>query len=127
MRSMPKWLIRTFTTDAGGKPVDDWIRSLDASARAEVALTIDLLKEHCVALGLPFARYIDDGIWELRARDEAGIYRVVYFHWKGRTFGLLHAFTKATRAMPAKELALARSRRNTWIGRTKGKGFRDHG
>ncbi|MBI5949843.1 MAG: type II toxin-antitoxin system RelE/ParE family toxin [Chloroflexi bacterium] len=119
---MAKWLIRTFTTDAGGKPVDDWIRSLDASARAEVIWTVDLLKRHGTALTMPFVRHLGDGIWELRASDQDGIYRVVYFHWKGRTFGLLHGFTKKTRATPRQDLDLAKSRRAAWLNRTAKRG-----
>jgi phage-related protein len=122
-----KWLIRTFTTDAGGKPVDDWIKSLDPSARAEVILTIDLLKEHGAALTVPFARHLDDGVWELRARDKDGIYRVLYFHWKGRTFGLLHGFTKKTQNTPKKELELAKGRRSLWLSRTTKRGRTGNG
>ncbi len=124
---MAGWLIRTFTTEAGGKPVDDWIRSLEPPARAEVALTIDLLKEHGISLGMPFARPMGEGIWELRARDSSGIYRVLYFHWKGRTFGLLHGFSKTTRTAPKKELELARTRRTIWLGRATTRGSKQNG
>ena len=124
---MAKWLIRTFTTDAGGKPVDDWAKSLDPAARAEVSLSIDLLKRHGTALTMPFVRHLGDGIWELRARDQDGIYRIVYFHWKGRTFGLLHGFTKTTQATPKRELDLAKARRATWLSRTSLKGRKRDG
>jgi phage-related protein len=73
---------------------------------------------------MPFARYLDDEIWELRVRDRDGIYRVLYFHWKGRTFGLLHGFSKQTQKTPVRELTLAKQRRALWLGRgrpTKGR------
>ncbi|MEX0782882.1 MAG: type II toxin-antitoxin system RelE/ParE family toxin [Dehalococcoidia bacterium] len=124
---MPKWLVRTFTTDAGGKPVDEWIRSLELSARAEVALAIDLLKQHGTALTMPFVRHLGDGLWELRVRDASGIYRVVYFHWKGRTFGLLHGFSKKTRSTPKRDFELARTRRTRWLARASRKGRRPNG
>jgi phage-related protein len=117
-----KWLIRTFTTESGGKPVDEWLRSLDPGARAEVAWTVDLLKRHGVELAMPYVRHLGGGIWELRIRDAAGVYRVLYFHWKGRTFGLLHAFTKKTRATPRHELELAKARRALWLSRPAPKG-----
>jgi phage-related protein len=50
-----------------------------------------------------------------------GIYRVLYFHWKGRTFGLLHGFSKKTRATSRRELDLARTRRDTWLRRSESK------
>lgn len=90
-------------------------------------LTVDLLKEHGTALTLPFVRHLGDSIWELRARDQDGIYRVVYFRWKGRTFGLLHGFTKKTRTTPTKDLEIARARRATWISRTTKKGRKNNG
>lgn len=68
---------------------------------------------------MPFARHLGDGLWELRVRDSAGIYRVVYFHWKGRTFGLLHGFSKKTQATPQRDLETAKTRRGNWLERTR--------
>jgi phage-related protein len=111
------WLARTFTTDAGGKPVEEWIESLDLDARSEVLILIDLLEERGTALREPFAKHVEDGIWELRAKGPDGIYRVLYFHWFGHTFGLLHGFTKKTRTTPRAEITIARQRRATWQAR----------
>ena len=46
-----------------------------------------------------------------------GIYRVLYFHWFGHTFGLLHGFTKKTQAAPRGELQTAKRRRDIWLSR----------
>ena len=111
------WLARTFTTDSGGKPVEEWIASLEPRARAEVLILIDLLGERGTGLQEQFAKHLEDGIWELRAKGPDGIYRVLYFHWFGHTFGLLHGFTKRTQKTPRRELELARRRRNVWLSR----------
>ena len=111
------WLARTFTTDAGGKPVEEWIASLQPHARAEVLILIELLEEHGTELREPFAKYLGNTLWELRARGPDGVYRVLYFHWFGHTFGLLHGFTKKTRTTPRGELAVATRRRDTWLAR----------
>jgi phage-related protein len=111
------WLVRTFTSDTGAKPVEDWIRTLDASARAEVLILIELLEARGTDLREPFTKHLEDGIWELRGRGPDGIYRVLYFHWFGHTFGLLHGFTKKTRATPRQELTTAMRRRATWLAR----------
>ena len=116
---MARWLIRTYTSDTGAKPVESWIRSLAAESRAEVLTVVDLLERHGVELEMPYTRHLGDGLWELRVRDRSGIYRVIYFHWKGRTFGLLHGFSKKTQTTPKGELDLARSRRATWLERTR--------
>ncbi|MCY3645575.1 MAG: type II toxin-antitoxin system RelE/ParE family toxin [Chloroflexi bacterium] len=105
--------MRTFTSETGQKPVNDWLRSLEPEARAVVINTIDLLEEHGAGLGMPPARSLGDGLWELRARDQSGIYRVIYFHWFRRTFGLLHGFTKKTQQTPQREIETARKRQAT--------------
>ncbi|MYA52964.1 MAG: type II toxin-antitoxin system RelE/ParE family toxin [Dehalococcoidia bacterium] len=100
--------------------MDDWMRSLDPEARAAVVNVVDLLEEHGAALALPHARPLGEGLWELRARSPGGIQRVIYFHWFGRTFGLLHGFTKKTRQTPRTEIDTARRRQATWLARERG-------
>lgn len=111
------WLIRTFTSDTGAKPVEEWIKSLDPSAQFEVDVLLRRLRVEGVGLGMPQVRHIEEGIWELRIHDPAGRYRVLYFHWKGRTFGILHGFTKQTPTTPRSELNIAKSRRALWLKR----------
>ena len=111
------WAVRTFTSDTGRKPVDEWLRSLGPEARAVMIGTIDLLEEHGRGLEMPHARSLGDGLWELRARDRAGIYRVIYFHWFRRTFGLLHGFTKKSQRTPQSEIETAKKRQATWLAR----------
>ena len=80
-------------------------------------ILVELLETHGTNLREPFVRHIEDGIWELRARAPDGIYRVLYFHWFGHTFGLLHGFTKKTQRTPRTEIDIARRRRATWLAR----------
>lgn len=122
---MPRWIVQTFTSETGRKPVEEWVRSLDPGARASVLVAVRQLRMLGVELDMPAARPLADGIWELRVRDSDGIYHVLYFHWRGRTFGPLHGFTKKTRATPKDDLALARRRRDTWLGRKPGKDNQD--
>lgn len=116
---MSNWNIRTFTETARDKrkPVDDWLLSLPPTAQARVIWTIDLLEEHGTDLTMPHARHLEDGIWELRAQKGNDIWRVIYFHWRGRTFGLLHGFTKKTRKTSAADIATAKERRAAWLAR----------
>ena len=111
------WLARTFTTDAGGKPVEEWIESLGPDARAEVFILVDLLERYGTSLREPFAKHLEGRLWELRARGSDGIYRVLYFHWFGHTFGLLHGFTKKTQKTPRAEIDTAKRRQATWLAR----------
>ena len=113
-----RWNIRSFTTDTGRKPVLEWIASLDEGAQAAVKESVLLLREYGVTLDMPHSRHLGQGLWELRARDSSGIYRVIYFHWRGRTLCLLHGFTKKTQRTPPADISLARQRMDTWLRRS---------
>lgn len=53
---------------------------------------------------------IGKGVEELRIRDEAGAYRVIYTARLPEAVYVLHAFQKKTRATAKRDLELARSR-----------------
>lgn len=116
---MRAWNIRTFTASGSRKPVEEWIRGLQPRAQAEVILTVELLEEYGPGLSMPHARHLEDGIWELRARVGRNVFRILYFHWKSRTFGLLHGFTKKTERTPRAEIEIARERRAAWHARAE--------
>ena len=65
---MAKVNIRTFTTDSGGKPVEDWIRSLSYEEQAEAILVVELLETHGHDLAMPHSRYLEAGLWEVGTR-----------------------------------------------------------
>ena len=54
----------------GRRPVEEFIDGLPAKMRAKVFGRLELLEEHGPALGMPFSRHLDDGIFE--AEDRAG-------------------------------------------------------
>ena len=118
---MARGNIRTFTTDAGGKPVEDWIRSLGPEERAEAILMVELLEVHGNDLAMPHARYIEAGVWELRAQVRRVQLRIPYSHWKGQTFGLLHGFAKRTVTTPRGDVRVALDRRAVWLAREQGR------
>lgn len=76
---MEKWRIIFYDTPAGNYPVKDFIRGLSAEKKAATIDAIDLLEEFGINLGMPHARPLSDGIWELRARASDGLTRVLYF------------------------------------------------
>jgi len=119
---VPKWNIRTFTGEGRTKPVDRWLQSLPPRAAARVIWTIDLLEEHGTDLTMPYARHLQDGIWELRAQLGTDIWRVLYFHWRARTFGLLHGLTKKTQRTARIDINTAVERRAIWLARAERRG-----
>jgi phage-related protein len=61
-------------------------------------------------LGMPHARAIGGGLFELRMRAAEGIGRVFYCTLIGRRIVFLHQFVKKTDKTPPKELKIARQR-----------------
>ena len=72
----------------------------------------DILIEHIVVsdLGMPHARALGKGLFEVRAKAEEGIGRVFYCTLVGEHMVMLHTFAKKTQTTPDKELRIARRR-----------------
>ena len=60
-------------------------------------------------IGMPLARKMDNGLWELRSSLSRGIARTFFTIYSGDIV-LLHGFVKKSQKTPANELALARRR-----------------
>jgi phage-related protein len=95
---------------SGKEPVRDWLRSLDRSAKQAIGEDIKTLQLGW-PLGMPLARKIEPGLWELRTIIVEGTVRI-FFTIIGRHVVLLHGFSKKTRKTPAAQLELARKRLN---------------
>jgi phage-related protein len=111
--------IRTATTEAGEKPVERWIRRLDADARAEVIGAVDLLEQQGPNLEAPHAHALEEDLYELRARLGGAIHRILYMPWQAKTFVLLHGFTKRSSYLARQDLETAKERRAVWFAREK--------
>jgi len=98
-------------------PVAEFIESLDAKSRAKVARTLDLLEEFGTDLGMPYAKYLQKQLWELRVQHGRNRYRIIYLLTSGSSFVLLHAFTKKTEAVPRNHLDTADARRDDYLSR----------
>ncbi len=53
---------------------------------------------------------VGPGVREVRVRDEAGAFRVIYLATRPEAVHVLHAFQKKTQAMAKRDLDLARAR-----------------
>jgi phage-related protein len=60
-------------------------------------------------VGMPLARKLEEGLWELRSRISAGIARTFFTIFKNEIV-LLHGFVKKSQKTPANELAIAKRR-----------------
>ena len=113
------WSIEYYQSEAGRSPVAEFIDSLEASARARIARTLDLLEEFGVELGMPYAKHLEKQLWELRVRQARNRYRIIYFLASGQTFVLLHGLTKKTGPVPRSDLETAERRRDDYLSRRR--------
>lgn len=111
------WTIEYYELKSGRCPVEEFIDSLDAKSRAAVARTLDLLEKFGIALRMSFARHLEKQLWELRIRHGRNRYRIIYFLASGRTFILLHGFTKKTGPVPRADMEIAEHRRDDYLSR----------
>jgi len=111
------WGIEYYESESGKRPIEEFIDSLDTKSRARVARTIDLLEKFGIELGLPYAKYLEKQLWELRVRHGRNRYRIIYFLAADKTFVLLHGFTKKTGQVSRKEIEAADRRRNDYISK----------
>lgn len=93
--------------------IEGFILSLSSKEQAKVAWLIDLLEKTGTNLREPYAKYLKNGIWELRPTKQI---RILYFLNKN-TFIILHAFKKKTRKTLKNEITLVEKRKKEYLER----------
>ncbi|MCL2177332.1 MAG: type II toxin-antitoxin system RelE/ParE family toxin [Firmicutes bacterium] len=101
------WIVDYYETESGSAPAEEYIKTLDAKTRAKVHRQIGLLQSVGKELRMPYSRYMEDGILELRISTGNEI-RIFYFFTANKKIILTNGFTKKTQKTPAKELDKAK-------------------
>lgn len=94
---MPLTEVIFYQDDSGRAPVVEWLRELrrlDRKGYAKCVPRIRRLAELGHELRRPEADYLQDGIYELRARRGRVNYRILYFFRDQDSAVLAHALTK---------------------------------
>ena len=117
---MENFIIDSFELDNGNYPVKDYLNSLDTKMRAKILWTINLLETNGNMLGMPYSEFLQDGIFELRAKQGSDISRVLYFFCIGKKIILTHGFDKKTNKVPQSEIDTAKKYRDIYLRRQKG-------
>jgi len=106
-----EWQIDYYTTKDGDAPVKDWLdNEISINAKANVFRVFMLLKTRGLSVGLPHIRPLENKLFEVRAKDKDGIYRVIYFAHTGKRFIMLHGFTKKTEKTPRADIEISLKR-----------------
>lgn len=113
---MTRYKVGYYRTSRGTEPVRDFVEQQDKATRSKVARFTKLLKAYGPNLGMPYARYLKNGLYELRIRgqNEVRIFYIILI--QEDTIMFLHAFKKRAQKLPEKELETARSRQKELTG-----------
>ena len=106
-----------YDLEDGTKPAENFIAELPLKMRAKIARTISMLKINGSRLREPYSKYLDDGIFEIRAQVGSDISRVLYFFMVGRKAILTHGFIKKTQKTPPIEIVRAKKYREDYLSR----------
>jgi len=105
-----EWTVEFYKTGDNQSPIEEWLDSVPKTARAKIIRNLSLLEELGLTIREPYVKSLGDKLYEIRAKDTNGIYRVIYFAYTGKRFVMLHGFTKKTQKTPSKDLKIAKKR-----------------
>ncbi|MCL5676206.1 MAG: type II toxin-antitoxin system RelE/ParE family toxin [Patescibacteria group bacterium] len=103
-----EWTVLTYETNRREKPVDEFIKNQQPQVKAKIVHNVRLLQQYGNMLGMPHAKTLGCGLYELRIRGKEELR--IFYCFKQKTIYLLHAFKKQTQKTPQKELDLAKQR-----------------
>lgn len=103
------WKVLTFETNPTNKPVDEFIRKQQPQTKAKIVHAIKLLQQYGNKLGMPHAKILGAGLYELRIRGKVEL-RIFYCFTQGKIIYLLHAFKKQTQKIQNKDIEIAKRR-----------------
>lgn len=86
----------------GSEPALDFLKSLDIKMRAKLERSILLLQQVGPKLRLPYSEHLDDGIFEIRAKQGSNITRILYFFFVGKKIILTNGFIKKSNKVSKK-------------------------
>lgn len=116
---MNKFKVETYVKENGDNPVKEFVSSLTEEMQSKFVHMVDLLTERGNQLREPYSEYLEDGIFELRYKNDEQAVRVLFFfYYEGRII-LTNGFIKKTRKTPRKEIKKAKDYRNDFLERQK--------
>ncbi len=99
----------------GSCPVREFLDKQNKKMRAKLLRGIEYLEFEGNNLREPHSKFLQDGIFELRASVGNDKTRVLYFFIKGRMIVLTNGFIKKTQKTPVSEIKLAMEYRDDFI------------
>ena len=102
--------VQFFRLDSGRETVREWLNGMRREHRKSIGEDVKTL-QFGWPIGMPLARKMDEGLWELRSNLGPGIARMFFTFYEGNIV-VVHGFVKKSQKTPSNELALAKRRLN---------------
>jgi phage-related protein len=122
----PLWKILFFHDERGKEPVKEFFLGADLTdgEKKQLAVRMQYLAQRGLQLVVERGDILDkveteQGLYELRLDNTPNNPRVLLCSASGRQIVLLHAFKKKGRRLPAREVTIARHRRDSWLSRER--------
>jgi phage-related protein len=122
----PLWKILFFRDERGEEPVKEFFLGADLTdgEKKQLAVRMQYLAQRGLQLVVERGDILDkveteQGLYELRLDNTPNNPRVLLCSASGRQIVLLHAFKKKGRRPPAREVRIAKRRRDTWLSRER--------
>lgn len=104
------YTVLLYESRGGQKPVEEFINSLQSMTVAKLIRQIDLLEEFGPRLGMPNAKPLGGGLYELRVRGRQEV-RILYIFVQRQKIYLLHGFLKKSQRISQKDLNIVYKRK----------------
>lgn len=99
-----------FRTNAGNEPVRAWLKELPQADRHAVGMDLQRV-QHRWPVGMPLARPLGNGLWEVRTSLASNRIARVIFCFHDEELVALNGFIKKSQKTPQDELELALTRK----------------
>lgn len=99
-----------FRTETGHEPVRTWLKDLPIHDRHAIGRDLERV-QHRWPVGMPLARPLGRGLWEVRTRLARHRIARVIFCFHAEELVALHGFIKKSQKTPQGDLFLALSRK----------------
>ena len=96
-----------YKTAQGKSPAEDFIRAMSAKAKAKFFQIANLLRKYGPEVRMPYSRFLEDGIFEVRVIVGNDSSRVLYFFMEGQRVIFTNGFVKKTQKTPRNEIETA--------------------
>ena len=114
------WRLIVYRNISEQCPVEKFIEGLSDEDATEVVASIAALRELGNKARRPLSDYLEDGIYEVRARRFHRQFRVLYTFAGKRTILLLTGFVKKSKAVQPREIKKAKALKKEYLERVKG-------